>query len=163
MSDLTHLRGLPPTPREMQVVQLVARGMTNTEIAAELVLAPTTVKQHIARIGVKFNVGDRAGIIGAAIRRGYLQVPVTGLTPAGFDEGLFDVLVRIARGLDNREIAAELGLGYEAVKYRVKRLLAVLGVHSREEAVVAGMACGALRLVPVQQTVPTQRRERVAA
>jgi DNA-binding NarL/FixJ family response regulator len=155
------LRGQPPTPREMQVVRLVARGMTNMKIAAELDLSPLTVKTHVARIGVKFGTGDRAGIVGTAIRRGLLQVRVTGLTPPGFDEGLFDVLVRIARGLDNREIAADLGLPYETVKSRVRRLLAVLGVCSREEAVVAGVACGALRLV--RRQVPAQRRERVAA
>jgi len=151
------LRSQPPTPREMQVVRLVARGRTNPEIATELDLAPATVKTHLARIGVKFGTGDRAGIVGTAIRRGYLRVPVTGLTPPGFGEGLFDVLVRIARGLDNREISVELGLSYEAVKSRVSRLLAVLGVSSREEAVVAGVACGALPLVPAHQ------REQVAA
>lgn len=156
MSDLTHLRGLPPSPREMQVVRLVACGKTNGEIAAELGLEPPTVKSHLARIAVKFGTGDRAGIVGVAIRRGHMQVPVVGLTPSGFDEDLFDVLVRIARGRTNREIAAELHLTPDAVKYRVKLLLAALGVHSREEAVVSGVACGALPLVPVQ------RRERVA-
>lgn len=154
---LERLRGQQPTAREMQVVQCVARGMKNPEIAVELNLAPTTVKQHIARIGVKFGIGDRAGIVGAAIRSGLLRVPVAHQVPDGFDEGLFDVLVRIARGMSNAEIGAELHLSYESVKSRVRRLLKVLGVRNREEAVAAGVACGALRLVPVRQ------RERVAA
>lgn len=157
MSVPEHLRGVPLTAREIQVVQLVARGMTNPEIGAELGLSPATVKQHMARIAVKLGTGDRAGIVGTAIRRGLLPVPVTGRPPAGFDEPLFDVLVRIARGMSNAEIAADLGLGLERVKRRVRRLLAVLGVSSREEAVAAGVACGALRLVQVR------RRDRVAA
>lgn len=144
---MDHLRGAPPTPREMQVVRLVARGMTNAEIGAELGLSPLSVKSHLARIAVKFGTGDRAGIVGVAIRRGLLLVPVTGLSPAGFDKPLFDVLVRIAGGRTNPQIAADLALTREAVKRRVRRLLALLGVSSREEAVVAGVACGALPLV----------------
>lgn len=157
MNRMESLRGRTPTAREIQVVRLVARGMTNPEIGAELGLSPVTVKQHLARVGTKLGVGDRAGIVGAAIRGGYLQVPVTRQVPDGFDESLFDVLVRVARGRSNQEIADELGLSFEAVRSRVRRLLAVLGVCSREEAVAAGIACGALRLVPVR------RREPVAA
>lgn len=157
MSALEHLRGTVPSPREMQVARLVARGRTNQEIGAELNVSPTTVKQDLGRLGARFGVGDRAGIVGAAIRSGHLEVPVTGGVPAGFDEALFDVLVRIARGMSNGEIAADLCLRLEQVKRRVRRLLAVLGVSSREEAVSAGVACGALPLVPVR------RRARVSA
>lgn len=149
------LRGEPPTAREMQVVQLVARGRTNPEIAVGLGLLPKSVSNDLARIAAKLGIGDRAGIVGAAIRCGYLQVPVARDVPAGFDEELFDVLVRIARGRTNGQIAAELRMSPESAKYRVRKLLAVLGVASREEAVVAGVACGALRLV--------RRRELVAA
>lgn len=157
MTASEHLHGAPPTPREMQVVRLVARGLTNVQIAAELGLSPATVKTHMARIGAKFGTGDRGGIVGVAIRRGHMQVPVVRLTPSGFDEDLFNVLVRIAQGRTNPEIAAELYLSRESVKYRVKVLFAVLGVSSREESVVAGVACGVLRLVPVR------RVEQVAA
>lgn len=156
-AGLERLRGQAPTAREMQVIQLVARGMTNSRIGAELGLSPLTVKGHLMRIGAKLGITDRAGIVGAAIRGGYLQVPVTREAPAGFDEDLFNVLVRIARGKSNVEIGAELSVSYETVKARVRRLLMVLGVRCREEAVTAGVACGALRLVPVR------RVERVAA
>lgn len=151
------LRGQSPTAREMQVVRLVACGRTNPEIATELDLSPKAVKNHLAQVAAKLGTGDRAGIVGAAIRTGRLQVAVTGDVPPGFDKALFDVLVRIARGRTNPEIASELHLSFDAVKSRVRKLFAVFGVCSREEAVVAGMACGALRLVPVRQ------RERVAA
>ena len=155
MSRFDSLRGLPPTAREMQVVRLVADGLSNAEIGVKLNLSPITVKQHLARIGAKFDQDNRAGIVGAAILGGYLAVPVTRIPPAGFDEGLFDVLVRVARGKTNQEIGGELSLSIDAVKSRVSRLL--LGVGSREEAVAAGVACGALRLVPVR------RPEQVAA
>lgn len=157
MRSLEHLRGQKLTAREIQVLELVARGKTNLEIGADLGLSPVTVKQHLSRIGVKLGIGDRAGILGAAIKTGVLQVPVEGQVPAGFNKGLFDVLVRIARGLDNRQIAAELDVDFEVVKRRVRRLLKLLGARNREQAVVAGFACGVLRLVPVR------RRELVAA
>lgn len=151
------LRGQGLTARERQIVQLVARGLTSPQIAVELKLAPNTIKTHLQRIGVKLGTTDRAGIVGVAIRGGHLQVPVMRQVPDGFDRGLFDVLVRIARGMSNAEIGGELYLSLEAVKARVRRLLMVLGVRSREAAVAAGVACGALRLVPVR------RPERVAA
>jgi len=157
------LRGLALTAREKQVLALVARGITNAAIAAELGLLPLTVKNHMARVAAKYGIGDRAGVVGLAIRRGDLPVSVTGPVPAGFDEGLFDVLVRIARGMSNREIGLELHLSTDSVKSRVRRLFVVLGVSGREEAVAAGVACGALPLVPVRRRVPAQRRERVAA
>lgn len=148
------LRGQAPSNREMQVVRLVARGRSNTEIATELSLSPLTVKQHMENIGTKLGTGNRAGIVGAAICGGHLAIFVTGSPPAGFDEPLFDVLVRIARGLTNSRIAAELVLSPDVVKTRVRRLLALLEVGSREEAVAAGVACGALPLVPVRRREP---------
>lgn len=141
----------PLTLREIEVVKLVAAGMSNTAAAAELGLSPLTVKQHLQRIAVKSGVGDRAGIVGYAIRTGQLSVPATGVPPLGFAERHFNVLVRIARGYSNEQIGAELGLNVHTVKSRVRRLLVLLEVGSREEAVVAGFACGALRLVPRQR------------
>jgi DNA-binding NarL/FixJ family response regulator len=153
-----------PSVREMlRVAHLMACGRTNPQIAAELNLPPAVVSRYIARLGVRFGIRDRAGIVGAAIKAGDLQVPVTGVTPLGFDELLFEVLVRIAKGMSNQQIGLELHLSCEAVKSRVRRLLATLEVRCREEAVMAGVACGALRLVPVRRPAPPQQRERVAA
>lgn len=151
------LRGQPLSPQEVQIVHLVARGMTNADIGARLHMSTPTARRKLTRIGEKFGFTCRAGIVGAAIRGGYLVVPVTAGLPAGFDKLLFDVLVRVAHGKANSEIGAELELSTEAVRSRVRRLLAVLAVRSREEAVVAGVACGALRLVPARH------REQVAA
>lgn len=145
--------GTIPTEREMQVVRLVAKGMTNPSIAAELGLSPTTIPSHLSRVGAKFGTHSRAELVGAAIRTGWLPVPVTGVPPEGFDEDLFNVLVRIARGRSNSQIGAELGLTTDMVKARVRRLLELLGANGREEAVALGVACGALRLVPARRRV----------
>lgn len=55
--------------REQQVVELVAEGLTNREIAAELVLAPKTVENHIGRILTKLDLRSRAQLAAYAVER----------------------------------------------------------------------------------------------
>ncbi len=56
------------TQREIEILTLIARGMTNPEIAAHLFLSSHTVKTHINRIFAKTGSRDRAAAIGYAHR-----------------------------------------------------------------------------------------------
>jgi DNA-binding NarL/FixJ family response regulator len=47
------------TPRETEVWQLMARGLTNTEIAAKLFVGEATVKTHVSRVMTKLGARDR--------------------------------------------------------------------------------------------------------
>jgi DNA-binding NarL/FixJ family response regulator len=56
------------TPREVEILALIARGLTNPEIAAQLFLSNHTIKTHISRIFAKTGSRDRAAAIGYAHR-----------------------------------------------------------------------------------------------
>ena len=56
--------------REMEVLQLLADGMSNKEIAAQLYISNQTVKTHIAHIFNKLGVSDRTEAVAAALRTG---------------------------------------------------------------------------------------------
>ncbi|WP_366505459.1 response regulator transcription factor [Tessaracoccus sp.] len=68
--------GVPPappallTPREVEVLTLVGRGLTNHEVAAQLVISVKTVKTHIGSLLAKLQARDRAQLVIAAYEAG---------------------------------------------------------------------------------------------
>jgi DNA-binding NarL/FixJ family response regulator len=73
-ADLESLRAL--TKREMQVLELVGRGMSNSEIADQLFISPTTTKTHVNRTMTKLHAHDRAQLVIVAYESGLI-------TPSG--------------------------------------------------------------------------------
>ena len=64
------------TRREQEVLQLLASGLTQPEIARELVISPSTVASHIEHILEKLGVHSRAQAVALALRGGFLGVPL---------------------------------------------------------------------------------------
>ncbi|MGA2489894.1 MAG: response regulator transcription factor [Anaerolineales bacterium] len=75
LEELSHPAGSPPTPdplteREMEVLQLVAQGLSNQEIAERLVIGDATVRTHIGNILGKLHLANRVQAALYALRKG---------------------------------------------------------------------------------------------
>jgi two-component system nitrate/nitrite response regulator NarL len=61
------------TPREFEMLELLADGLTNPDIAARLYVSPETVKAHLRNVYAKLGVSDRTAAVAEALRRGLID------------------------------------------------------------------------------------------
>jgi two-component system NarL family response regulator len=62
------------TPREIEILERIAKGMSNREIAAALTIAEATVNVHVSNITTKLGVNNRTQVIIAAHKRGIIHI-----------------------------------------------------------------------------------------
>lgn len=63
-----------PSPRELEVLALVAKGLSNKEIANALFISDKTVGNHVASCLVKLGASDRTGAVTTAVKRGLIRI-----------------------------------------------------------------------------------------
>ena len=63
-----------PSPREREVLALIAKGRSNKEVAADLGLSEDTVKRHVSNLMQKLGAQDRTQAVTEALRRGLIEV-----------------------------------------------------------------------------------------
>lgn len=66
------------TPREAEILALVARGLSNDDIAAELFISPLTAKTHVNRVMTKLSAHDRAQLVVWAYESGFVTPGAAG-------------------------------------------------------------------------------------
>jgi DNA-binding NarL/FixJ family response regulator len=69
-----HMADEPISPRELEVLSLMAAGRRNKEIAGQLSIAEDTVKMHVRNILSKLQVNDRTEAVTIALRRGIIRL-----------------------------------------------------------------------------------------
>jgi DNA-binding CsgD family transcriptional regulator len=84
--EVKHVRSGPLTPRELEVADLVAAGLTNREIAQSLVISTRTVESHIEHIKVKLGFTRRARIVAWALECAYYDVARRQTNPRDRDD-----------------------------------------------------------------------------
>lgn len=63
-----------PTPRELEVLRLVAEGLSNKQVAARLFVTERTVKFHVSSLLHKLGAGNRTEAVRVAVRRGLIRL-----------------------------------------------------------------------------------------
>ncbi len=148
MSDLTDDLNLPQgntelSERELEILKLLATGLSNKEIAAQLYVSPNTVKVHLRNIFAKLGVQSRTEATVMAIQRGYVSVPGS---PAGEDSALANAPEDVAAGPTPDAVPVVPTIEVEPALPLSRRLLliglAVLAVALAISAVPRGAAQG---------------------
>jgi DNA-binding NarL/FixJ family response regulator len=84
----------PLTSREIEILDCIARGLSNKEIASQLSISGQTVKNHITSILSKLQVNDRTMAVIFAIQKGWIKMGGEGRERAGDERVLAAAAVR---------------------------------------------------------------------
>lgn len=78
MANSPTVYGQKVTPRELRVLALAARGLTNKQIGTRLSLKDATIATYLKRLYIKLGASNRAHVVTIGFVRGYLKLPRDG-------------------------------------------------------------------------------------
>lgn len=121
------------TPRQKEILQLVAGGLSNEEIASRLGISKKTARIHVCNICLKLDTGSVAGTVISGVNSGIIDV---GQAINGLDMGSILNLTRrqkrvmeaVVSNQPYEEIALSLGISRRTVDNHASRIFKVLGV-----------------------------------
>ncbi|WP_040788648.1 LuxR C-terminal-related transcriptional regulator [Nocardia paucivorans] len=125
--------GRPLSPAQRAIVDLIVRGMANTDIAARLEISESAVKSQVKRIYDRLGITDRNQLVG--IGEEALAELIRGGGTRVLSQTELGILRMIVQGVKNPGIARNLGLSEYTVRSYVKRIYDKLGVSNRNELV----------------------------
>ncbi|MFI6766678.1 LuxR family transcriptional regulator [Streptomyces sp. NPDC050355] len=158
--------GAPLTPRELDVLRLISRGLANRQIARGLGISEKTVKNHLSAIYAKIGAADRTQAAMFALAADATGAPRTGVRdeerrawrregtadheehpgprsrPAGLTVREMDVLRLVTRGMTNRMIACDLGISEKTVKNHLSAIYTKIGAADRTQAALYAVTGG---------------------
>lgn len=155
MDGIEATRRLTSLPRPPKVIILTTFDLDQYVFTAVRAGASAFLLKDIARHDLvdavrRVHAGD--ALVAPTITRRLLDTfvedrvdPAAARAVAGLSKRETDVLRRLARGMSNAEIAADLYLGGSTVKTHVARVLAKLGVRDRVQAVIAAYESGLIK------------------
>lgn len=120
------------TPREVQVLRLIAQGRPTAQIARALNLSQNTVKTHVSRMAQRLRVPSREALVAAGTKARVVPPPPV---PVRLDPAERQLRDLIADGLTYREIGARQRQSVPTVKYRAGLLMRRVGAEDRAHLV----------------------------
>lgn len=133
------------TGRQMQVLALVADGLTNTEIGARLWLTLPTAREHVVKIFGRLGARNRAHCVNLAYRRGLLSAPLSPRPVRRWTSRERQVTELAADGMTNPQIAVALGVELATVKTHMDRARIRTDARNRAQLVHLAFQQGVLR------------------
>jgi DNA-binding NarL/FixJ family response regulator len=124
---MINLDAIKITPRDEQVLRLLAQGCSNKEIAGTLNISPRTVKQHLRTLFLRAGITEGRKRVKLATAM-YAKEQIDQLTRKEIQ-----VSTLVWEGLTNREIAKIIGTTEQVVKNYLRTAFDKLGVWSRLE------------------------------
>jgi DNA-binding NarL/FixJ family response regulator len=132
---MTNCDQVKVTPRDQQVLNLLAQGYSNKEIGGELNISPRTVKQHLRMLCRRAKIFD--GRKRVKLVRYFYDGECAAATPCdSLNPRESQISVLVWEGLTNREIGKIVGTSEQMIKNHLRRAFDRLGVWSRLELAI---------------------------